>query len=645
VVILMVALWIQKPLDFSAFPTVLLIATMLRLSLNIATTRLILTEGNNGETSAGYIISGFANLVMGGDFVIGVIVFMILITVNFMVITKGATRIAEVGARFTLDAIPGKQMAIDADLSAGLIDDKEAHRRRTELEEESSFFGAMDGASKFVRGDAVAGLIITAINVFGGIIIGVTRHNLSLAGASDIFTKLSVGDGLVSQIPALIVSLAAGLLVSKGGTRGSADEAVLGQLVRYPRALSVAAVLMLVLSLVPGLPALPFLVLSLALGTIAWAVPLRRRREAEAIQQRELDHKEEQAQENKLSLHNQLRVPDIELCIGKQLAAKLVTPNGELASRVAKMRRKFARSYGFIIPEIKLSDDLDLGQREYVIKVRGTEIAKGELRLGENLIILEADAEHDFPGDEVVEPAFGMRAMWLPEVLSREARRDGHKVVDPISVLLTHLSEVVRANLGQLFSYKDQVALIDALEPTYRKLYDDICPSQITSSNLLAVFKLLLNERVSIRNLAQILEAIAEVAGQTRRPEQILEVVRMRLAAQICGDLAINGVLSVLRLGEEWEAAFHKSLRRDPKGEVVEFDLDPEQMVKFCEDLQRVCNELNAQGYSFVLVVAPEVRTYIRMLAERVVPRLPVLSHVEISRNIQIEQVGTVLRQ
>jgi flagellar biosynthesis protein FlhA len=350
VVILMVALWIQKPLDFSAFPTVLLIATMLRLSLNIATTRLILTEGNNGETSAGYIISGFANLVMGGDFVIGVIVFMILITVNFMVITKGATRIAEVGARFTLDAIPGKQMAIDADLSAGLIDDKEAHRRRTELEEESSFFGAMDGASKFVRGDAVAGLIITAINVFGGIIIGVTRHNLSLAGASDIFTKLSVGDGLVSQIPALIVSLAAGLLVSKGGTRGSADEAVLGQLVRYPRALSVAAVLMLVLSLVPGLPALPFLVLSLALGTIAWAVPLRRRREAEAIQQRELDHKEEQAQENKLSLHNQLRVPDIELCIGKQLAAKLVTPNGELASRVAKMRRKFARSYGFIIP-------------------------------------------------------------------------------------------------------------------------------------------------------------------------------------------------------------------------------------------------------------------------------------------------------
>jgi flagellar biosynthesis protein FlhA len=454
-----------------------------------------------------------------------------------------------------------------------------------------------------------------------------------------------VGDGLVSQIPALIVSLAAGLLVSKGGTRGSADEAVLGQLVRYPRALSVAAVLMLVLSLVPGLPALPFLVLSLALGTIAWAVPLRRRREAEAIQQRELDHKEEQAQENKLSLHNQLRVPDIELCIGKQLAAKLVTPNGELASRVAKMRRKFARSYGFIIPEIKLSDDLDLGQREYVIKVRGTEIAKGELRLGENLIILEADAEHDFPGDEVVEPAFGMRAMWLPEVLSREARRDGHKVVDPISVLLTHLSEVVRANLGQLFSYKDQVALIDALEPTYRKLYDDICPSQITSSNLLAVFKLLLNERVSIRNLAQILEAIAEVAGQTRRPEQILEVVRMRLAAQICGDLAINGVLSVLRLGEEWEAAFHKSLRRDPKGEVVEFDLDPEQMVKFCEDLQRVCNELNAQGYSFVLVVAPEVRTYIRMLAERVVPRLTVLSHVEISRNIQIEQVGTVLRQ
>ncbi len=642
VVILMVALWIKKPLDFSAFPTVLLIATMLRLSLNIATTRLILTDGNNGETAAGMIISGFANLVMNGDFVIGVIVFLILITVNFMVITKGATRIAEVGARFTLDAIPGKQMAIDADLSAGLIDEKEAQRRRMELEEESSFFGAMDGASKFVRGDAIAGLIITGVNIFGGIIIGVTRHGLSVSQATDIFTKLSVGDGLVSQIPALIISLAAGLLVSKGGTKGSADEALLGQMARYPRALGAAALLMLVLSIVPGLPMLPFLVLCLALGSVAYLVPLRRQRQIDADQTAARIVDEEKQVEYAGSLQRQLKIADIELCMGKHLAAALVTPNGELATRVAKTRRRFAHQYGFIIPEIKLTDDLDLANGQYLIKLHGTAIDRGELRLGESMVILDHEQEHHFAGEEIREPAFGMRAIWLPDLLANEARRDGFKVVDPVSVLLTHLSEVIRSNLGQLFTYRHQQALIDDLEPVYRKLFDDLCPTVTNSSSLLAVLKLLLKERVSIRNLPLILEAVMEVSGHLRRPEQILEHVRTRLSPQICGDLASQGVLNVMRFSEKWEMQFHKALRRDAKGEVVQFDLDPESMEQFCSDLKDAAFKLRDKGVEFALVVQPDARMYIRMIAERLLPGMPVLSHVEISRNVQLEVAGQI---
>ncbi len=356
--ILMVSLWIQRPLDFSAFPTVLLIATILRLALNIATTRLILSRGGEGEQAAGYVVAGFSKFVMGGDFVIGLIIFAILVTVNFVVITKGATRIAEVGARFTLDAIPGKQMAIDADLSAGLIDDKEAQRRRRELEEESAFFGAMDGASKFVRGDAVAGLIITAINIFGGIVIGVTHHGLTLERAADVYTKLSVGDGLVSQMPALIVSLSAGLLVSKGGARGSAEQAVLRQLGGYPRAVSAAALMMFVLALMPGLPLPPFLLLGSVMAFVGYSLP---RREAARQQKEEARKADERVQaEAKESVKESLKTAEIELSLGSQLAVHLLGSRNELAHRVSKIRKKFAKQYGFVIPEIKLTDNLSI---------------------------------------------------------------------------------------------------------------------------------------------------------------------------------------------------------------------------------------------------------------------------------------------
>ena len=642
VLILMVALWIQRPLDFSAFPTILLVATMLRLSLNIATTRLILSHGAEGTTAAGYIISGFSNLVMSGDFVIGLIVFVILITVNFLVITKGATRIAEVGARFTLDAIPGKQMAIDADLSAGLIDDKEAQSRRRELEEESAFFGSMDGASKFVRGDAIAGIIILAVNVFGGIIIGVTRHGLSMSSAADVFIKLSVGDGLVSQIPALIVSLASGLLVSKGGTRGSAEKAVLGQLGHYPPALMVAAGLMFLLALVPGLPFLPFAVLGCSMGFLAHIIP--RRREEVLARARAQAHAQQNAQavEAQESVKESLRTYEVELVVGKQLAPRLLMLQGELADRVAKMRRKFAQIYGFVVPEIKVSDSLVIPPKSYQIKIHGTVVASAEMRIGDVLVVTGEGPRPDLPYEEGVDPAFGIKAVWVSESFRSELKREGFRAIDNASAVLTHVSEVVRNNLAQLLSYKDMRALLERLDPEYRKLIEDICPAQITFSGLQSVLKLLLAERVSIRNLHLILEAIAEIAPHARRAEQVAEHVRLRMSQQICGDLVQDGVLKLLRLGNRWDLAFHKALKRDQKGEVIELDFDPKLMDEFATEASDSIRRLTDEGVQFALITTPEARPYVRMIIERMFPKLPVLSHLEVARGVDIQPLGSI---
>jgi len=642
VLILMVSLWIHKPLEFSAFPTVLLLATMLRLSLNIATTRVILSQGHEGVNAAGHVIGGFSQFVMGGDFFIGIVVFLILITVNFLVITKGASRIAEVGARFTLDAIPGKQMAIDADLSSGLIDDKQAHWRRKELEEESAFFGSMDGASKFVRGDAIAGLIITAVNIFGGIVIGISRHDMDAASAAEVFTKLSVGDGLVSQIPALIVSLAAGLLVSKGGTRGAAQTAVIGQLGFYPRALAVSAMLMALLGFMPGLPFLPFMFLAVLLALVAYLVPKRRR---EVVRKADADRVQEQEvarEAERTSVKESLKIVEIELVLGKQTSAHLMLQRDELAHRVQKMRRRFAGRYGFVVPEIKLSDDLAIEAKSYEIKVHGTTVASQQLRLGEHMVVLGDASVPDVPHDLTKEPAFGMRAAWVPESFSAEVRRQGFEPIDTLSIMLTHLSETIRNNLAQLLSYKDMRSLLDRLEPEYKRLIEEIIPTHMSYSGLQAVMKLLLAERVSIRNLSLILEAIAEIAPHVRRSEQIVEHVRMRMAQQICGDLLHDGKLGVLRLGNQWDLAFHQALKRDAKGEVTEFDIDPRLVEQFATEATKVIREKMDQGETFVLVAAPDARPYVRMMIERIFVNLPVLSHLEIARGVDIRAIGSI---
>ena len=642
VLILMVALWIQKPLDFSAFPTILLVSTLLRLSLNIATTRLILSNGPEGTTAAGYIIGGFSKLVMSGDFVIGLIVFAILITVNFLVITKGATRIAEVGARFTLDAIPGKQMAIDADLNAGLINDKEAQARRRELEEESSFFGSMDGASKFVRGDAIAGIIILAVNIFGGIIIGATRHGMTLSAAADVFVKLSVGDGLVSQIPALIVSLAAALLVSKGGTRGSTNQAVLSQLAKYPRALFVAAGLMALLSVVPGLPFFPFAALGGVMAFVGYTIPRRHARDQAAKMAEAMEVERKAAAEASTSIKESLKTVEIELVLGKQVSGKLLVAHGEMGHRVAKLRRKFAMQYGIVVPEIKVSDSLVLAPKSYQIKIHGTVVAQQDARLGELMVIVGEGRRPSVPGEEIREAAFGMKAISVPEAFGPELNREGFKSIDTMSALLTHLGETVRNNLAQLLSYRDVRTLLDRMEPEYKRLVEEICPSHISYSGLQAILKLLLAERVSIRNIHLILEAVAEIVPHVRRSEQVVEHVRMRISQQICGDLSENGELKVLRLGPRWDLAFQQSLKRDAKTDQTDFELDPRMVEQFGQEASPIIRERMDQGSGFVLLATPETRIYVRMIVERLFATLPVLSHLEIARGIQIKTLGAL---
>ncbi|MGL4404826.1 MAG: flagellar biosynthesis protein FlhA, partial [Notoacmeibacter sp.] len=642
ILILMVALWTKKPLEFSAFPLVLLIATMLRLSLNIATTRGILAHGHEGEEAAGKVVAGFARFVMDGDFIIGLIVFAILVTINFIVITKGATRIAEVSARFTLDGIPGKQMAIDADLSSGLITNEVAQQRRRDLEEETAFFGAMDGASKFVRGDAVAGLIITFVNIFGGIIIGVLRYDMELAEAADVFTKLSVGDGLVTQIPALIISLAAGLLVSKGQTSGAAHESFFSQLSGSPRALNVSGGMLVVLSLMPGLPMFPFAAAAGGLFLIARIVPKRVAAAERLVAEEKRAITSSEQQKAKDSIKTSLEVSKIELALGRQLSARLLSDHSELANRVAKMRKRFARQYGFIVPEITLSDDLDLPPKDYELRVHGSAVARATLPLGELTIVLGDREPPSMPFEPYREPAFGLKAAIIPMAYSTQAKQAGYEPVEDVSVLLTHVSETLARNLSQLLSYGDVRALLDRLAPEYHRLLDEITPQHLSLSGFQAILKLLLAEQISIRNLALILEAVAEVAPHVKRPEPIVEHVRMRIGQQICADIAENGSLKVLRLGSKWEQTFQQALRRDPRGETTGFDFEPKDIETFGKETAEKIDALLNEGHRFALVTAPDVRIYVRMIVERVFPTLPILSHVEIARGAKIEVLGSV---
>ncbi|WP_119681364.1 flagellar biosynthesis protein FlhA [Indioceanicola profundi] len=639
VLILMVALWITRPLDFSSFPTVLLIATLLRLSLNLASTRLILSEGHGGTDAAGHVIMGFANFVIGGNFVIGLIVFAILVVVNFIVITKGASRIAEVGARFALDAMPGKQMAIDADLSAGLIDESQARHRRQELEQESAFFGAMDGASKFVRGDAVAGLIITAINVLGGLVIGVAQHGLPFGEAAHTYTVLTVGDGLITQIPALIVSLAAGILVSKGGNRGSVDEALLGQLGGYPKALAVAGGLMALLAVTPGLPMPPFLLLAAAAGGLAWHLPRYARQQEEAKKHEELLAAKAPTAEEPVA--DMLRVDDIRLELGSGLVSMILDPGTGLSAKVRRLRKRFATEFGFLLPSVRLRDSASVALNGYEISIQGVVVAKGEVQLRKMLAIDPRNQGINIPGLDTREPTFNLPARWIDPALTEEAELKGFTVVDPDSVVTTHMAEVVKEHMPTLLSYAATKRLLDELDREHQKLVADLVPGQVTLSVVQRVLQALLAERVSIRNLPIILEGISEAAAWTRNVTLMTEHVRSRLSLQICQALmTADGFIPVIVVSPEWETVFLENIVEE--GEDRRFVMPPSQVQEFLLAARSRIQAHAGSDHWPAVLVAPAARPFVRSLLERVSPSTPVICHNELHRKAPVTTIDQI---
>lgn len=641
ILILMTSLFIQRPLELSSFPTILLISTMLRLALNLASTRLILSEGHNGPDAAGQVIQAFGNFIMQGNFVIGLIVFTILVIVNFVVITKGSGRIAEVSARFTLDAMPGKQMAIDADLSAGLINENEARERRRRIEEESNFFGAMDGASKFVRGDAIAGIIITSINIIGGIIIGVAQQGMTMQAAAESFTILTVGDGLVSQIPALVVSVAAGLMVSKAGVEGAADKALFAQLSGYPQALGMSAFVMGAMALLPGIPTMIFLGLGATVGYVGWLSAQGK----ESARRADIEAKEKEVAKSAPSeepIAKALAMDHLRVELGYGLLPVINETKGyRLTDQIKALRRQLAAEMGFVMPAVRILDNMQLGANDYVIRVKEQEAGKGELLLGQLLAMDPRGAAVELPGTPTREPAFGLPAAWIDEALREEASFRGYTVVDPATVLTTHLTEILKEHMAELLSYAETKKLLDDLPPEHKKLVEDIIPAQVSASTVQRVLQTLLAERISIRDLPTILEGIAEIAGHSQNIVTIREHVRGKLSRQLCNaNTAGRGYLPLISLSPAWEQAFAEALIGN--GEDKQLAIAPSRLQEFIQTVRQRFDGAAMDGETPVLLTSPTVRPYVRSIVERFRPQTVVMSQAEIHPSAKLRTLGQV---
>jgi flagellar biosynthesis protein FlhA len=639
VLILMTSLFIHAPLEFSAFPTVLLIATMLRLALNLASTRLILARGHEGTDAAGHVIEAFGRFVMGGNFVIGIIVFTILVIVNFVVITKGSGRIAEVAARFHLDGMPGKQMAVDADLNAGLIDEKEARRRRKNLEDESGFFGAMDGASKFVRGDAIAGLLVVLINVIGGMVIGIVQQGLTFAEAAHTYTLLTVGDGLVTQVPALIVSTAAGLLVSKAGISGAADKALLGQLSGYPKALGMSAAVMLVMGLLPGIPMVPFLALGGGAAGLAYMID-RRNKQAAAEEAKKAEAGKPAAAEEPVSAA--LKLDDLKIELGYALLPLVNAPDGSdrLTEQIKALRRSLAAEMGFIMPAVRILDNVQLDANSYVIKIKEVESGTGKVWHGQYMVMDPAGGQVTLPGLHTSEPTFGLPATWIDAALREEASVKGYTVVDAATVLATHLTELIKTNMSELLSYGEVQKLIRELPKEQGELLKDIVPAQITISGIQRVLQILLAERVSIRDLPTILEGIADGVAATRNPAILAEHVRARLARQLCAQHTSAGYLPIIALTARWEQAFAESIVG--QGDDRNLAMQPSKLTEFINLVREKFEQAARDGEAPVLVTSPGIRPFVRGIIERFRAQTSVLAQSEIHPRARLKTVASI---
>ncbi len=641
ITILLIAMYTLKSLDFSIFPSLLLVTTLFRLSLNVASTRLILLHGNEGPTAAGKVIKSFGSFVVGGDYVVGLIVFAILVIVNFVVITKGATRIAEVAARFTLDAMPGKQMSIDADLNAGLIDENNARKRRETISREAEFHGAMDGAAKFVRGDAIAGIIITLINIIGGFVIGVLQKNMSVMDAAQNYTLLTIGDGLVSQIPALTISTAAGIVVSRAASETTMGKEFVLQFFEYPKAVYMASFTIFFFGLIPGLPHIPFIVLSLIIAGSIFLVS--RNKQVEKAKEMETKKKEkekvESAPEN---VEHLLLVDPLELEVGYGLIPLVdKEQGGDFLDRVRSIRRQFAAEMGVVLPPIHIRDNLQLNSAEYQILLKGVRIASGELMVNHYLAMDPGDTTKMIEGIETTEPAFNLPALWIPEQRKEEAKIAGYTVVDNTTVMATHLTEVIRSHAAELLGRQEAQNLLDNLSKLYPKAVEDLVPNLLPLGILQKVLQNLLQERISIRDLLTIVEALADYAPLTKDAELLTEYVRHKLSRSIINPYTDEqGELKVITMAQDVEDLLSRGIQKTEHGSYL--SVDPKAADTVIKSIKEKAEKAMRENIQPILLTSPVLRRHIKKVTETFIPSLVVLSQSELLSDVKIKSMGEV---
>ena len=639
ITILLIAMYTVKSLDFSIFPSLLLVTTLFRLSLNVASTRLILLHGNEGALAAGMVIKSFGTFVVGGNYVVGMIVFIILVIINFVVITKGATRIAEVAARFTLDAMPGKQMGVDADLNAGLIDENEAKQRRRMITREAEFNGAMDGAAKFVRGDAIAGIIITIINIFGGFIIGVFQKNMAFIDAAQNYTLLTVGDGLVSQIPALIISTAAGIVVSRAASEGTMGSDFAKQFIKYPKAVYLSALTIFFFGLIPGLPHIPFIMLSILIGGSLYL--LTGKKKVSKVKEIE-DRKKQKAEVGPEPVEHLLLVDPLEVEVGYGLISLVDREQGgEFLDRVRSIRRQFALEMGLVIPPIHIRDNLQIKSTEYQILLKGVKIAGAELMVNHYLIMDPGDSTRKIEGIETKEPAFNLPAVWIPEGKKEEAKLAGYTVVDSVTVMATHLTEVLRKHASDLLGRQEVQNLLDNLSKSYPKAVEELVPNLLSLGAVQKVLQNLLQEQISIKDMLTIVETLADYAPLTKDPELLTEYVRHKLSRSIISPyIGEDGVLELITMAQDVEDLLLKGIQKTEHGSYL--SIDPKVANPIITSIKKEAEKAMAKNVQPILMTSPAIRRHLKKMVEYFVPSLMVLSQSELLSDIRFKSIGEV---
>ncbi len=638
-VTLLTSMFMNSPMEFSIFPSLLLVTTMLRLSLNVATTRLILLHGDEGTSAAGSVIQSFGDFVVGGNYLIGVVIFMILFILNKTVITSGTTRIAEVAARFTLDAMPGKQMAIEADLNAGLIDEKEATEMRKNIRREADFYGSMDGAGKFVQGDVNAGLMITAVNIIGGIGIGVFMKGMAWNDALTTYTLLTIGDGLVATIPSLIISTSAGIIVSRAAAEAKMGEEFIGQLTLHPRALRLVALILIVFGIVPGMPTIPFLIMS---GVVYAISTMATKRDSANLASETSQMEEMPALDTPEEVQALLPLDQLELEVGYGLIPLVdEAQDGNLLSRIRSIRRQFALDMGLIVPSLHLRDNLQLNPGQYSVVVKGNEVASAEILVDHLLAMDPGDVKHRIQGVETREPAFNLPALWIPESQKEEAMLAGYTVVDPATVIATHLTEVFRRNLGEFLGRQETQQLLDNLAKRAPKAVEDLVPNVLNLGTVQKVLQNLVREGVSVRDLLTVVETLSDYGHGVKDPDQLTEYVRSRMGRTIVKPfMGSDGTLPLISLSPNIERILQESLRQSDQGAYMA--LDPMQAQQIIQAINNVTENALATDGQPVLLTSPIIRPHLAQIVNRFIPTLPVISQAEIPADIRLQTIAVV---